>query len=1291
MKTALHIHTENSLKECGLKIDDVLKKLKEMGFEKAVLGDACNMTGAVEFCNKAGKYGITPVLGVECLLQEQDGKSKILLVAKGKEGYVSLCRLVTDANANLSNTGKPMLTVDQLKGHAGLIVCCGGIESYIAYPYRINNQYKKLSESTPQAETQETKEENQHERLEEIQAALKEKREERKRIQSEIKKRNAALAISGGTLKDDCLEKELERIKKEINRFSRIEKTVKKQISDVQKKAEKIKEKEEAAKQIRAQIISQEEVLEKMKERLGNLKRIFGKDLAVEITSHGEKEEREINNMLLRCAEELSVVPVLSEDSYTLDGTKEEVLKWHLVQSLQENAWVPTRPTSENYGIEQEDGLLKRMDGSIPKERFASLAENTDLVFQSCSMTFDKKEHYPKYPVPEGKTATCLMEQRARAAIPKLYGKDGWTADREEKLKEEIAVIDKTGYSDYTLTIADILNDARAMAAPEVISCLVGPGRGSGAGSLVNYLMGITSLDPVEYGLIFERYLNIERVSPPDIDSDIATSIRDALVSKIKEKYKKKEGSIGVCGILTKNRLTAKAAIRAAGRILSHKQYGNTTALYSLSDRMSKSLPSDPKLKLSGHTNELKESFTSKDAAKILHYALLLEGTVQAYGTHAAGVIISDSGDITDYAPLINIGTKETPVWNIQYDMVESESIGLLKMDMLGLSTLDICYTALRLIYARHGKKIDLYHIPFEKEVFREIYSKGATDGVFQCESAGMKRMWMDLKPTNIEDIIAGIALYRPGPMDFIPAYIKGKENPSSIQYKTEKLRPILESTYGCIVFQEQVMRIVRDLAGYSMGRSDLVRRAMSKKKEDVMAQERQNFVYGNPEEGIPGCAGNGIAPEIANSIYDDMVDFAKYAFNKSHAAAYALVSYQTAWLKYHYPEEFMTAAMDVAARQNAPEKLPGLLHECRRLGIEVLPPDVNRSKEGFSIVDGKILYGLWAVKSVKENAPEVVLARKPIYHSFKEFLLTCKANKTTVTSLIKAGAFKALQPSRTGLLESLNDLLPMRKKIWAQQEKEKETQNAMEKEEPGTKKYELACLKHRNAQRALHALMEEYEAYTIPFKPDPVKEKLDYEKETLFAYLTAHPLDAYDEDPECVCMGNIGASDIGTKGAAVMGCILGFKEVKRKKDGRPMAVFTLQDKTGEQKCICYSGKYREYQEVLKEGHVIYAFCNINGDIEDAEKPILSINFARLLTPNLNPVLFSTTKDGIPNALEAVTPYLEEQGHPLFWHIKDGDHPGQLIVTGKYVSQDITNQFDPSTVIEAEYARKRRR
>ena len=276
------------------------------------------------------------------------------------------------------------------------------------------------------------------------------------------------------------------------------------------------------------------------------------------------------------------------------------------------------------------------MDGSIPKERFASLAENTDLVFQSCSMTFDKKEHYPKYPVPEGKTATCLMEQRARAAIPKLYGKDGWTADREEKLKEEIAVIDKTGYSDYTLTIADILNDARAMAAPEVISCLVGPGRGSGAGSLVNYLMGITSLDPVEYGLIFERYLNIERVSPPDIDSDIATSIRDALVSKIKEKYKKKEGSIGVCGILTKNRLTAKAAIRAAGRILSHKQYGNTTALYSLSDRMSKSLPSDPKLKLSGHTNELKESFTSKDAAKILHYALLLEGTVQAYGTHAA-------------------------------------------------------------------------------------------------------------------------------------------------------------------------------------------------------------------------------------------------------------------------------------------------------------------------------------------------------------------------------------------------------------------------------------------------------------------------------------------------------------------------------------------------------------------------------------------------------------------------------------------------------------------------------
>ena len=1302
MRTALHVHTENSLKECGLKIDDMLKKAKSLGYDKVILGDICNMTGAVEFCNKAKQQDITPVLGVECLLMEEDDVSRILLVAKNHDGYVSLCRLVTKANENLTNDGKAVLSKEELAQYASenLIACCGGMNGFVSYPFIRNQKYKNIAASIPDVQVQESNSSYHDTQMQEIKEALKERRAEKKDLQNQMKSKKASYAFFDDAPDDvenavDIVELK-ERLKKtenEIARFSRMEKAVKKQMDAVSKTEGKLQKDLALKIHMKEKILSSNALLDEMKERLSWLIDLFGQNLGVEVILHKEPDEDELNTLLLKVAEELHVMPVLGLDSYTLDGSDEEVLKWHLVKSLQDNEWVPVGASSSYYGMEQAEELIKRANGGFTKEQMKVFADNTDLLFQDCSMRFDKDEHYPKYKVPSGMTATQLMEKRARAAIPRLYGKDGWTKDREAELQKEIAVIDKTGYSDYTLTIADILNDARKMADPEVVSCLVGPGRGSGAGSIVNYLMGITSLDPVTYGLIFERYLNIERVSPPDIDSDIATSIRDDLVLLIKGKYKKKDGCVGVCGILTKSKLTGKAAIRAAGRILSHKIYGNTTALYSLSDKMSKTLPADPKLKLSDHAEELREAYTSKEAKELLRYALMLEGTVQAYGTHAAGVIISDSGDITDYAPLINIGTAEEPVWNIQYDMVESESIGLLKMDMLGLSTLDICYTALKLIYAGYGKKIDLFRIPFEKEVFREIYSKGATNGVFQCESAGMKRMWMDLKPEGIEDIIAGIALYRPGPMDFIPDYIKGKENPASIRYKTEKLRPILEKTYGCIVYQEQVMQIVRDLAGYSMGRSDLVRRAMSKKKADVMAQERKNFVYGNPEEGITGCVGNGIPADVADSIYDDMVDFAKYAFNKSHAAAYALVSYQTAWLKYHYPKEFMVGAMDVAARQNAPDKLPGLLHECKQMGIKVLPPDINRSEEGFSIVDDNILYGLWAIKGVKENASVVLKTRDSIYRNFKDFLLRCPANKASIRNLIKAGAFTYLCKSRGGMLGSLDVLLDMRKKIWDTQQKIEASEKILREEMLTVTKRRTEQAKLERAESALYTLTNEFEALPVPVITDTIEKKLEYEKETLYAYVTAHPLDAYDERPGCTCLGSITEVDIGAKGVEVMGCISGFKEVKRKKDGKPMAVFTLEDKTGDRKCICYSAKYEEYKKALSDGYVIYAFCNVNADMNDAEMPLLSINYAKIVTPELGPIVYSTPEKDIPLSRMAVEPYLVEQGHPLLWHISDGLRAGILVDTGLFVSHSIIDDMGEDFVQEAEFVhlKKRRR
>ena len=386
MRTALHIHTENSLKECGLKIDDVLKRLQSLGFGKAVLGDACNMTGAVEFCSKAKKYGITPVLGVECLLKEKEGISKILLSAKGQEGYVSLCRLVTEANANLSADGKPVLEVSQLGGHAGLLACCGGTDSYVAYPYARNQEYRRLAQTAPLPKELEGDGELEG-RLKEVQDALKAKREERKRLQAGIKKRDAAIALNGGGLPDGGLEDALRKTQNEIARFSRMEKSIKKQLDASRKETEKAKEAEEAAKKIQAQVLSQEGVYGEIRGRLSRLQKIFGEGLAVGVTAHGGREEAETNRLLLRCAAELKVTPVLALDSYTLDGSEGEVLKWHLAQSLQENKWVPIQATSGNYGIEQVDGLLKRAPGAFPEGMVATLAANTDAFFAQCSIT----------------------------------------------------------------------------------------------------------------------------------------------------------------------------------------------------------------------------------------------------------------------------------------------------------------------------------------------------------------------------------------------------------------------------------------------------------------------------------------------------------------------------------------------------------------------------------------------------------------------------------------------------------------------------------------------------------------------------------------------------------------------------------------------------------------------------------------------------------------------------------------------------------------------------------------
>lgn len=799
----------------------------------------------------------------------------------------------------------------------------------------------------------------------------------------------------------------------------------------------------------------------------------------------------------------------------------------------------------------------------------------------------------------------------------------------------------------------------------------------SGAGSLCNYLLGITNVDPLPYGLIFERYLNIERISPPDIDSDIATSIRDWLVGSIKEKYAGKKDCIGVCSIVTHTTLAARAAIRAAGRIISMKDKGSSVAYNNIYDAMAKMVPQKPHITIADTESEIAERFgDNRKAMEILEAAKLLEGVTVGYGTHAAGVIISDNGDVTDYAPLVNVGTTDAPMWNIQCDMVESEGLGLLKMDMLGLTTLDIIDRTVELAYKRYGVRINIHAIPFEKEVFENIYSTGNTDCVFQCESAGMKKMWKALRPDSIDDILAGIALFRPGPMDFIPDYIEGKKHPDDIHYKTPMLRPILEKTYGCIVYQEQVMQIVRDLAGFSMGRSDLVRRGMAKKKARILNEERKNFVYGNKEAFdagedsvyIPGCVSKGISADVANSIYDDMISFASYAFNKSHAAAYALVSYQTAWLKYHYPAEFMASSLNFAKT----EKYPGIISACRDMGITVKTPDINRSWEGFTVLDSHtIIYGLSNVKGVGSAAEKIISCRSPLFAGPVDFLTRCDINKGAAVALAKAGAFDAFCNDREKLVSNIPavaDIVKRLKKLNAAA-KDAEEKFCVTADDKAKAALET---KVRSAKQRARAAKDKLAEIQLADGKQDVSINLMYEKDVLYSYISAHPFDPYEEcappghDKICDASGYLDVSGKGLQ-AVFYGIISDVKKSKSKKSGKDYASFSLEDKTGRLKCLCFPDRYEALEGDIMENEAVKIEGKIRRDRDDPDVPECFVEKVEPLESGLPQVLLYLYNSCI-NWKSAIVHCATSQGHRLFVYDRT---TGRLEDTGIFVNEKV--------------------
>lgn len=902
----------------------------------------------------------------------------------------------------------------------------------------------------------------------------------------------------------------------------------------------------------------------------------FGKgNFFLELQDHGIPEQQMVNPQLVRMSQETGIELVATNDvhyTYAEDAEAHDILL--CIQTgkklSDENRM---RYEGGQYYVKSEEEMRKLFS-------FASQAiDNTQKIADRCHVEIEfGVTKLPHFEVPEGYDSWTYLNKLCHEGLVKRY------PDRHEellpKLDYELNVIRKMGYVDYFLIVWDFINYARTHGIP------VGPGRGSAAGSLVSYTTGITNIDPIKYNLLFERFLNPERVTMPDIDIDFCYERRSEVIDYVVKKY----GKDCVSQIVTFGTLAAKGVIRDVGRVMDLP--------YSFCDTIAKMIPNELNITIEKALQmnpELRGMYESDENVRtLIDMSKRLEGLPRHTSMHAAGVVISQKA-MDEYVPLSRAsdGTITT-----QFIMTTIEELGLLKMDFLGLRTLTVIKDAADLVYKNHGIKIDVNHIDYndhtnpdavlidynDKKVLDYI-GTGRTEGVFQLESAGMKNFMKELKPQSLEDVIAGISLYRPGPMDFIPKYIKGKNERDSITYECKELEPILEPTYGCIVYQEQVMQIVRDLAGYTLGRSDLVRRAMSKKKGSVMEQERKNFVYGNEEEGVPGCIANGIDEKIANKIYDEMMDFAKYAFNKSHAAAYAVVAYQTAWLKYYYPVEFMASLMTSVMDNST--KVSEYTLTCRKMNIEILPPDINEGEGGFSVAGNAIRYGLSAIKGVGRPVIETIIAEREANGAFSNLEDFCsrlngrELNKRTIENFIKAGAMDGLEGTRkqkimiySAILDQIND----------------------------EKKHSIA------GQMSLFDFADEETKHDFEIQlPDvgefPKETLLGFEKEVLGVYISGHPLEEYEEKwrkninattNDFIWDEETGKTKVSDNEKVIVGGMITDKTIKYTKNNKTMAFLTLEDLLGTVEVIVFPRDYERYHTYLNVDEKIFVSGHAN-------------------------------------------------------------------------------------------------
>ena len=896
-------------------------------------------------------------------------------------------------------------------------------------------------------------------------------------------------------------------------------------------------------------------------------KECFGEgNYFLELQDHGIPEQKTVNMTLLSMSRELGIPLVATNDvHYTY---ADDVLPHDILLCIQMGKKLADedrmRYEGGQYYVKSED----EMRLLFPYAQEA--VENTQKIADRCHVDIEfGVTKLPHFEVPQGYDSWSYLNELCENGLKERYPEDDGTL--KERLNYELTTIKRMGYVDYFLIVWDFINYAREHEIP------VGPGRGSAAGSIVSYCLHITNIDPVKYQLLFERFLNPERVSMPDIDIDFCFERRQEVIDYVGEKY----GADKVVQIVTFGTMAAKGVIRDVGRVMDLP--------YSYVDSIAKMIPNELNITIERAMSlnpDLRKMYEGDEQIKtLIDMSKRLEGLPRHTSMHAAGVVICPKA-ADEFVPLSRGSDGSITT---QFTMTTLEELGLLKMDFLGLRTLTVIRNAVENIKRTNGIAIDVDGIDYNDPAVLASIGTGKTDGVFQLESGGMKNFMKELKPKSLEDIIAGISLYRPGPMDFIPKYIKGKNSDEEITYSCPELEPILSPTYGCIVYQEQVMQIVRDLGGYTLGRSDLVRRAMSKKKQHVMEQERKNFIYGNEEENVPGCVKKGISERVAGVIYDEMMDFAKYAFNKSHAACYAVVSYQTAFLKYYYPVEFMAALLTSVI--DNPGKVSEYILSCKNMGIAILPPDINHGEAGFSVDGHSIRYALTAIKGVGRPVIEQVVAERKLrgsYQNLEEFItrnMDGELNKRVIENLIKAGAFDNLGGTRKQFMSIYVRILDRIS---------------------SDRKNNMA------GQISLFDIVSDEQKEEFDIKLPDVGEyskemKLAFEKEVLGIYVSGHPLEEYEElwkkhiknkTTDFLLDEEIGSMRLTDGSKTTIGGLITEKKIKYTKNEQVMAFLTVEDLVGSIEVIVFPKAYTKYGSLLAEDRKVFLKGRVSGEDE---------------------------------------------------------------------------------------------